>query len=588
MALRVDQEKLVKYADKAFLALALVFLIFAVLMLTLSGKTPPVTYGRVKIAYDEALRHRGEAEKNIDKLLADDPATLALVTKQPEYALAFTTSQETRPPVWANQDEWAPYKAIVPAAGKPTVVVRVPVLDNEDPASNRRVAPQYLAVTQGRAYIPTGKESQGNLGEDILYVSGQAIVPVWQQTLWSREAANADAPENPAWRDRIRNTWLTDYEVQRREKTPDGNWTDWQTIKTVRYDDVRTPPLPFRRCRDGDAKVLNRDDKARNKFIEDVRNFLQGVNKYQKDILQPPFYKLAGKEWASPYDLLGEPERQPAAGPAAEAEPAAPVGGGGQLPAALQPAATPATAKTTKAQPQRGTETQVWFNDKLSMSDIGKTFQYRVRVKFFNPVFNADPGDLDPKHLDEGWMVELPGAWSKPSDPITIEPVVRFFFVGRFGNKANFKLYRWTFGRWYQIPNQAFEVGDAISVEKQLDIEIPDARGVVRLPKKQLVQFNSGATMVDVFDATVRYGGAERRTEEMIYQDQLKNELGSRISVIDKDDAAKFWADAQTVEARVQKRPTRPTGPTPPPEEPVPTPFPEQFPLPGDLSAPVP
>ncbi|GAG47596.1 unnamed protein product, partial [marine sediment metagenome] len=180
--------------------------------------------------------------------------------------------------------------------------------------------------------------------------------------------------------------------------------------------------------------------------------------------------------------------------------------------------------------------------------DIGKTFQYRVRIRFLNPIFGAAPTQVDPKHPEEAWIVELPGAWSEPSEPIAIEPVVRFFFVGAgFGDRANFKLYRWIYGKWYRIRSAAFEVGDAIATERLLAIEVPGPKGrdAISIPGRKKVSFNTGATVVDVFEAATRHLGVTRTTQKLLYQEYRSRRLSSRLAVNDRLGADRFWSEAK-------------------------------------------
>jgi len=204
--------------------------------------------------------------------------------------------------------------------------------------------------------------------------------------------------------------------------------------------------------------------------------------------------------------------------------------------------------------------------------DVGKTFRYRVRIKFLNPIFGAKAEQIDPKHPEEAWQVELPGAWSDPSKPVTIEPLVRFYFTGRLGERTNFVLFRWVYGVWHETRAE-FTIGDSVVPlpDRNEAVEIPAAGGGrQKLTFSKPVSYNAMVTVVDAFDARIRHPDIERPTAKLVYYDQVTNKLGVRYSLIDTDDSVRFRNETRQPETGVPAPRQPKVGPGQPPVGPGP------------------
>ncbi|GAG43982.1 unnamed protein product, partial [marine sediment metagenome] len=184
MAVRVDQDAIIKYADKVFLGLAVVFLIGAGAFQFLRSYDPEVTYGKVEQAYAAAERRMasaGDAE-SIDQLLEDDKGSLELLKTRPDYAQRFFERHQAHAGRWLvpGSDRFAFYKALEPLPVQAVIVMRIPSPD-------QRVAPTRLLLRADRRYRPSGNEKDGFLGTDLVFVTGQATVNLGQQTQLSRQ-----------------------------------------------------------------------------------------------------------------------------------------------------------------------------------------------------------------------------------------------------------------------------------------------------------------------------------------------------------------------------------------------------------------
>lgn len=555
MAVRIDKDILLKYADKAFLAVAVLFL--AITALGLKHGEPKERYDTVVSLYQNDVNKRDQmftqADKydqdvrtllglpdgdlsNLPKDQAEQLDVYNLLVSTPPFAESFAQEHVTQAPSWADRLQWVPYFASLPSGTNSNHQWLIPT---------KLIAPTALVLIQDKGFHSSGKDKDKPLGKDLIYISGQARINLAQQTFWSREAA----PDSAA----IITTLPTDYEIQRRQKLSDGSWGDWQSRAAVRWDQVKDQQATaVNRVKELAAKELDGDsNKGRKKiFIDAVEKFKMAMQSQAKDILHPLFYKMAGKDWLQPYDVRKVSET------GATGEPPAEAGFGGQPPA-LAPAEVP----------------DLWFTDVLAAADVGKTYQYRVRVKFFNPIFNGPSGQTKP---EERYLIEIPGAWSEPSDPITVAPLVRFYFTGKFNtgtaDRANVELHAWKHGWWYRT-KASFEIGDQIRTESSQDIYIPADGGAAPLKfPKEKINFDAGATVVDLGMGTTRYSGNLRPTERLLYWNNLTSQLESRLAWDDKNRAGQ---DLKKEEAETGK--ATPTGVTPtrfaPPPGPRP-PFP--------------
>ena len=572
MGVRIDQEQIAKYADKVFLAAAVAFLVFAAVMLAFVGGKGDLTYSAVDRKYTAITKQQGEAgtPKYIkEKLLADDPALQKTAFQSPPFAKRFTELHKERGAPWhvasaavGRVADYAPYKAIWPVVEQATEFPRVVSPD-------KRVAPERLLARADMRYSPSGREKQGLLGQDIFFITLQGEVDVRQQLLWCREAAKVD--ENPQLFSKMVSILLTGYDVQRQVKSSSGEWSKWRSIKTVDNDTVNPRKrLPIVSVPDGKASLYG-DPKGMDDFLRAVSAFRANVAKYQEHVLTPPFYLLAGlpdNQPILPYDEI--PESENAGTPAGDGgdgflTPAA--AGDGFRPAAgaaagngFRPAAgqRPAAGVAALGPFSRMKKQQIVVNDRLSSNDVGRTFRYRVRIRFLNPMVGLPAEQIDKKHPEEALMVELAGPWSDPTDAITLPTVTRYFLLGGFRDQANFALFRWYLGSWHRAKSVAFLVGDVLQHQAAEEVSTPRLKGdPEKLPRRVPVDYATGMTLVDAYNVTVFYQGVRRTARKAVLWDPITNRLLSRVSVIDSQKAGQFWKDANKIDVAPERRKLR-------------------------------
>ncbi|MBN2584800.1 MAG: hypothetical protein JXL80_17180 [Planctomycetes bacterium] len=571
MAIKFDQDAVFKYADKVFVALAGAFLIFAIIMLALGKTAPVVSYDDVVNSLNDARTRQTRAHVDqflvgTDELAAlpeDQRKTVALVQETPyfhkqlpseisrypeladkkfvgevNYSVEFLRRHDTLPQPWItdDKDRPVPYKSPVEGGVRDRKEYHIPPLQDKD-GQPKRIAPKDLKVVSDKGYAGTGKEKDGELGTDYFYNSGQFKLDVTQQILWIREYAEQQT---------ISSVVFTGVDVQRRDVLPDGSYSDWKDIKAADCETVKSETLIPQRPRpeDLDPKLLDTDERRRKLAVDFVNKRMKAVwQKRQADVLRPPFYAMTGKEWLQPYEVLQfDVDKAEVVGETAPKE------GEGWLTLEELEKEEKEKKKAQKI------EVEGWFNDVLSKDDLGKTFQYRVRVRMFNPLFGALPQNSVP---EERYVVEVPCNWSEPSESITVDPAVKFFFVGRaqvFGGevKANVDMFRWIHGKWYHAKAVQFDVGSPIAYSKVFDIEVPDKKNWV-VAGRARIDFISSATVVDVTEATTIYSGQERTVNKLVYSTAMDDgSLSSRIDIEDRDSRGAFEKSRKEEEERLK------------------------------------
>jgi hypothetical protein len=217
-----------------------------------------------------------------------------------------------------------------------------------------------------------------------------------------------------------------------------------------------------------------------------------------------------------------------------------------------------------------GEQSDLWFTDPLASGDVGKTYQYRVRIRFFNPIFN---GPTAQTMANERYLIEIPGAWSDPSDPITVAPLVRFYFTGKFNSggvsRANIELHAWKHGCWYRKKGATFDLGDPITWSEKQDAYIPGGESgqQVKLGFQDRIVFDAGATVVDLGEGTTRYNGILKATERLLFWDNQSNRLEARLAWDDKNRAGQ---DQKKEDAETGVKGTLPVVAPPHPAPPMP------------------
>ncbi len=572
MAVRFDQDTVIKYADKVFLGLAVVLLLVAVVSVLMPAE-PEVTYSQVANAYQRARQEQerplgNESKEELDASrqviesqfsdAPEDQKTLALLRSMPSYVSTFKLTPAATPfrqfayfhqtppsPEWAAELRRAAYVSI---QERKEVIRNLATF----PPQEQRGQPVDLLTYADMAYLSSGGEANGNAGYDVIYIAGQFRIdmkPVLEA--WQRAAAAV-----PDVQRSLRTPVLNRYEVQRRRQV-DGKWGEWTTIPTVRKDEADgrsfTPPVPQPV---ENPQVLDENPEQEKAHADRFRQYQSAIGRVQRDVLRPPFYNT-GTPWVSPYAWHKfEMEDSPAAGGGVTPV-NVPRGPGIVLPGSdgLLPPPTDQGPQTTVA--ERKDYTEMWFNDILTLEkDAGKTVQYRVRAFYLNPYATLSAADA---RAEDRAQIEIATQWSEPSAAVTLPEPVRFFFVGQgiTADRANVDLYRWIHGQWYKAPRRpTFEVGQEVYLEQEMDLEVPTPRGPARLRK--VVKFQPGVSVVDVRDDVQLVSGRPMPAKRLVYLDSSSNVLGSQVDVTGKQQTVNFanTANAQRVvkERRVREQ----------------------------------
>lgn len=351
---------------------------------------------------------------------------------------------------------------------------------------------------------------------------------------------------------------ITKVELRRRERQPDGAWSDWKAVPASVPAEVADalPTLP-----------ADPDDKLA------VRAWGVGAMKAQAEIRHPPFYQLVladpeGKtveSGAGPIDNVAKPD--PAVLETAEEPPADAKADDRKKPAT--PKRETETNKTgedlprspwdiketsTKKPKKTGTEPEeqttapadvyatVWVND--ATVQPGKTYQYQMRLAVLNPVWSLP----EVKDATARWTLELAGPWSDMGEEVTIPGLVQFYFVGTFGGRVNLELHRWIHGQWIVVPSAPTLLGAPVSyTKKRHRIEIG---GPKRGKPEEIIKdvdLSPQALIVDVikgFPYKPQGGNRSISTNVLVYADG-RGAVRERIE----------WEDRQrAAEARMRRK----------------------------------
>jgi len=169
----------------------------------------------------------------------------------------------------------------------------------------------------------------------------------------------------------------------------------------------------------------------------------------------------------------------------------------------------------------------VWFHD-AGLESL-KTYQYRIRLVFVNPLLTRTREVENPEDA-RGAHVETP--WSDWSHPVAV-PQETEFFVTRHSTVLGMvyvDVFARALGQWVR---RSFGVSEGELIGQEKDVNVPDpTNGAI---VKQTVDFSTGAVVVRLdFTKTVRTGTIDRPTVEMVYLNE-KGQLRTRIRAIDEN-----------------------------------------------------
>jgi hypothetical protein len=477
-------------------------------------------------------------EDTIEKVLSEEEQRQLGLTKSPLTVVEFERRLAQLPPKWPSHRDfvWGIVKGEIkpPIEAKVTPPKQILAVEEVQTAVGRGVTPEAVSH-------PLEKMAEQGLS-DIAWVS---CVGKFNLDLQLKEyLAGAE-------RVGAQPIVITRVEMSRRERKPDGTWSDWEAV-TGQGAKVALDKLPRRPENSRDSRAVfawargllaMQEDVRRIPFVDLVARdpegkWVQDIAGDVKGVEQPNLRAPAGAGApARGAPAAGAPPPEAAlssdAGPAA---PAAPASGPWWLTEPMEPVGPTPTGPTLTGpvEPQHNYAT-VWAHD-LSVR-TGRTYQYRMRVAVFNPVYgHPDCGDEQAK-----WTPELVGEWSEPSAAVTIPRLVHFYFMGVFGDRATVELHRWIHGQWVIVRSVPCRVGTPVIYSKLVPIKVPGSGKEVT----ETVDLSPGVLLVDMIRGFPYTPPGMRPipTNVLIFSDTQGN-LGQRID----------WEDQKEANQRRQER----------------------------------
>lgn len=478
-------------------------------------------------------------EDTIEKVLSEEEQRQLGLTKSPLTVAEFERRRAQLPAEWPSDRD--PVWGIVKGGIEPPLKARevtppqqILAVEEVETAVGRGVTPE--AVSR-----PLEKMAEQGLS-DIAWVScvGQFNLDL-QLDEYIAGAGKVGAQP----------IVITRVEMSRRERKPDGTWSDWEAV-TGQGAKAALDKLPRRPENSRDTRAVIAWARGLLAMQEDVRRipfvglvardpegkWVQDIAGEVKGVEQPNLRAPAGAGApARGAPAAGAPPPEAAlsseAGPAA---PAAPASGPWWLTEPMGPVGPTPTAPTVMGPIEvQYTYATVWAHD-LSVRP-GRTYQYRMRVAVFNPVYgHPNCGDEQAK-----WTPELVGEWSEPSAAVTIPCLVHFYFMGVFGDRATVELHRWIHGQWVIIRSVPCRVGTPVIYSKPVPIKVPGSGKEVT----ETVDLSPGVLLVDMIRGFPYTPPGMRpiSTNVLIFSDTQGN-LGQRID----------WEDQKEANQRRQER----------------------------------
>jgi len=468
---------------------------------------------------------RGRDEDTIEKVLSEEEQQQLGLTKLPLTVAEFERRLAQLPAEWPNRDfVWGIVK------GETVIII------------DHKVTPpkQILAVEEVETAVGRGVTSEA-VSHPMEKMAEQGLSDVAWVSCVGKFNLDLQLDEYLAGMGKVKAQppiIITRVEMSRRERKPDGTWSeDWEAVP-VQGAKAAMDKLPRR-------PENNRDVRA-------VFAWARALWDMQQDVRRLPFVGLVARDSEGKWildiagDIVGVEQPAPRSVPEAPApaagapapgapplSPAAPATPTGEewwptdLPAPAAP--TPGTPPSLvgPVEPQY-TYAKVWAHD-LSVRP-GRTYQYRMRISVFNPVYSK------PSCADEQakWTPERVGEWSEPSVAVTIPRLVYFYFVGVSGDRANLELHRWIHGQWVIVRSVTCRVGTPVVCSKLVPIKVPGSGKEVT----ETVDLSPGVLLVDIIRG-IPYtptGMKAIPTNVMVFSDTQGN-LGQRIDWEDKKEA---------------------------------------------------
>jgi len=456
----------------------------------------------------------------IGEVLTEEEQRQLGLTKAPLTVAEFERRLAQLPPEWPNRDfVWGIVMGGIPP-----------------PPETKKVTPpqQILAVEEVQTAVGRGVTPEA-VSRPLEKMAEQGLSDIAWVSCVGKFNLDLQLEQYLAGKVKWQPIVITRVEMSRRERKPDGTWSDWEAVP-VQGAKAALDKLPRR-------PENSRDTRA-------VFAWARSLLAMQQDVRRLPFVDLVARDpegkWVLDIagDIVGVEQPAPRSVPEARAPAAAAPGAPPPSPAAP---ATPTgeewwqTEPTAPAAPTPGTVpslvgpvepqytyAKVWAHD-LSVRP-GRTYQHRMRVAVFNPVYgHPDCGDEQAKGTPE-----LVGEWSEPSAAVTIPRLVHFYFVGVFGDRAMVELHRWIHGQWVIVRSVPCRVGTPIIYSKPVPIKVPGSGKEVT----QTVDLSPGVLLVDMIRGFPYTPPGMRPipTNVLIFSDTEGN-LGQRIDWEDQKEA---------------------------------------------------
>lgn len=512
MAADLTQSFIGKHVEKVVLAVAVLVFLGSV-----------VWFGVMR---EPQERVRSQVARLVDevKKKADKPTLKDALEPQEQVALGIdksaTTVAQFEKALNGLPAEWVAVAKMVEAMPKQSAAV---VIVEQCQAPERILAVQDLRTVWGRgvtkdevAMALAKLDTKSGALSDIVWAGCVGRFNLTEQLAIYMDG-NAPVSKNPIT--------ITKVELRRRQRKPDGDWSDWTAIPAAAPPEAveKLPALP----------ADPRDKRAVIAWGGALMNAQAGVRRM-------PFYKLVAEDpegktveaQAGPIDGVAQPDpaalrkkglEKPAEGKDSGKTPTptptkvketaedsgkspwdtTPVGG---KPRTEKP-------KPTEAAAPEHVYATVWAND--ATVQPGKTYQYQMRLAVLNPVWSV-PGVKDEQAR---WTLELEGPWSEPGEEVAIPGIVQFYFVGTFGQRVNLELHRWIHGQWVIVPSAPTLLGaPVVFTRRRARIVVPGAKEEVTKD----VDLSPQVLVVDVlkgFPYKPRGGNRLIPTNVLVYAD---------------------------------------------------------------------
>lgn len=408
------------------------------------------------------------------------------------------------------------------------------------PVDVNAVAKREVVMVGAQAPAPNQPPVGGN-PKDQAWVEITGAIPLNDLTAAMNNPALKPIERLPA---HLQRAVVVRIEVQRRPQLPNGQWADWQDV----------PPSPA-------SNPVNVPDLSKLSDA-DVAQVVSALDQQRNQVLMPAYYAPA------PATPTPAPTAGRGAGPGAPMNPVDDQLGNpvdDQL--SPPPAPTPAPAPTPGRPAPAGAAGQAaplpfrFFDDSV---DPGHTYQYQVRVVYYNPTFHFPLGLKNPAMQNEP---VIKSDWVAVASPVEVLADLYFYVSAPLGNpagtvnpRASLRVYKWKGGQWYRS-------------EWTVQAGQPLAGNVNIMDKKTNIQVDTPYSVVDVVP------GPNGRDQTVVLRGP-KGELLERTSSADAQDPKQrdlegiVYKPPVTVTTKpaprgnVPSRPSTPAGGNPAPQGP--------------------